>query len=46
MTNNIAPFLRAYAIMPSQSRTDIIHGATRKNYIYSVLENIHAQYSE
>lgn len=37
MTNNIAPFSRAYAIVPSQSRIDINHGAVRKNYIYSIL---------
>ena len=46
MTNNIAPFFRAYAIIPSQSRRDIIYGVTRKNYIYSILENTHVQYSE
>lgn len=47
MTNNIAPFLRAYAIIPSQSRTDIIHGAARKKlYLFNFRENTHAQCSE
>lgn len=36
MTNNTAPFLRAYAIIPSQSRIDVIHRAARINYIYSI----------
>ena len=46
MTNNTALFFRVYAIVPSQSRRDIIYGVTRKNYIYSILKNIHIQYSE
>jgi hypothetical protein len=28
--NNIVAFLRAYAIIPSKTRVDIIHGANRK----------------
>lgn len=47
MTNNIAPFLRAYAIIPSQGRKDIIHEAARKKlYLFNFRENTHVQYSE
>lgn len=34
VTNNRTSFLRAYAIIPSESTIDIIHRATRKKIIY------------